>query len=216
VSKRGLHPPAGGARLTSAAGRSHRASASEGSLGKARSVLASRLRERLPEIQAAVTSRVYSISDPHEVSDPAYVLGLKGALATAVEYRLAVLEAGERQAPSVPPVLLARRGWRRETASCSTPSSGATSPATRSSATSWSKRRSGRRFRTRPFVACSQSRRRSATTCSLRSAPSTLGRRRTGRPPPLSGGARPSKACSPASSPITRNSATTLTTTTSR
>jgi hypothetical protein len=108
VSKRGLHSPAGGARLASAAGRSRRASASERSLGEVRSVLASRLRERLPEIQAAVASRVYSISDPHEVSDPAYLLGLKGALAAAVEYRLAVLEAGERQAPSVPPVLLAQ------------------------------------------------------------------------------------------------------------
>jgi hypothetical protein len=108
VSKRGLHSPAGGARLASAAGRSRRASASERSLGEVRSVLASRLRERLPEIQAAVASRVYSISDPNEVSDPAYLLGLRGALAAAVEYRLAVLEAGERQAPSVPPVLLAQ------------------------------------------------------------------------------------------------------------
>jgi hypothetical protein len=94
--------------LASAAGRSRRASASERSLGEVRSALASSLRERLPEIQAAVASRVYSISDPHEVSDPAYLLGLKGALSAAVEYRLAVLEAGERQAPSVPPVLLAQ------------------------------------------------------------------------------------------------------------
>lgn len=89
-------------------GSSDSRSGTTGSLGEVRSVLASRLGERLPEIQAAVASRVYSISDPHEVSDPAYLLGLNGALAAAVEHRLAVLEAGERQAPSVPPVLLAQ------------------------------------------------------------------------------------------------------------
>lgn len=74
----------------------------------ARSVVAARLRERLPEIQGAVATRVYAIADPHEVADPAYVEGLKAALAAAVEYRLAVLEVGERRAPAVPEVLLAQ------------------------------------------------------------------------------------------------------------
>jgi hypothetical protein len=74
----------------------------------ARSVVAARLRERLPEIQGAVATRVYAIADPHEVADPAYIEGLKAALAAAVEYRLAVLEAGERRAPAVPEVLLAQ------------------------------------------------------------------------------------------------------------
>jgi hypothetical protein len=75
---------------------------------EARTVVAARLRERLPEVQAAVATRVYSIADPHEVADPAYVEGLKAALAAAVEYRLAVLELGERRAPAVPEVLLAQ------------------------------------------------------------------------------------------------------------
>jgi hypothetical protein len=75
---------------------------------EARTVVAARLRERLPEIQAAVGTRVYAIADPHEVADPAYVEGLKVALAAAVEYRLAVLELGERRAPGVPEVLLAQ------------------------------------------------------------------------------------------------------------
>jgi hypothetical protein len=75
---------------------------------EARAVLASRLRERLPEIQAAVGTRVYSISDPQDISDPAYLEGLKAALIAAVDYRLAVLESGERQAPPAPPVLLAQ------------------------------------------------------------------------------------------------------------
>lgn len=74
----------------------------------ARSVVAARLRERLPEVQGAVATRVYAIADPHEVADPAYVEGLKAALAAAVEYRLAVLELGERRAPAVPEVLLAQ------------------------------------------------------------------------------------------------------------
>jgi len=74
----------------------------------ARTAIAERLRERLPEIQTAVATRVYAISDPHQVADPAYVEGLKAALAAAVEYRLAVLELGERRAPAVPEVLLAQ------------------------------------------------------------------------------------------------------------
>jgi len=74
----------------------------------ARTEVAARLRERLPEIQEAVGTRVYAISDPHQVADPAYVAGLKAALAAAVEYRLAVLELGERRAPAVPEVLLAQ------------------------------------------------------------------------------------------------------------
>ncbi len=76
--------------------------------GDPRALVAARLRERLPEIQTAVGTRVYAIADPHEVADPAYVEGLKAALAAAVEYRLAVLELGERRAPAVPEVLLAQ------------------------------------------------------------------------------------------------------------
>jgi hypothetical protein len=76
------------------------------SLVEARTGLAARLRERLPEIQEAVATRIYSIDDPYEVADPAYIQNLNGALAAAVEYRIAVLEAGERLAPAIPPSLL--------------------------------------------------------------------------------------------------------------
>jgi PucR C-terminal helix-turn-helix domain/GGDEF-like domain len=76
--------------------------------GEERALVSARLRERLPEIQTAVATRVYAIADPHQVADPAYVEGLKAALAAAVEYRLAVLELGERRAPAVPEVLLAQ------------------------------------------------------------------------------------------------------------
>jgi PucR C-terminal helix-turn-helix domain/GGDEF-like domain len=79
-----------------------------GSRAEPRAVLAQRLRDRLPELRSAVATRVYAISDPHEVADPAYLEGLNAALAAAVDYRLAVLEVGERRAPAVPEVLLAQ------------------------------------------------------------------------------------------------------------
>jgi len=75
---------------------------------EAQAALAARLRERLPELKTAIGTRVYSISDPREVADPAYLEGLNAALAAAVEHRLAVLEVGERRAPAVPNALLAQ------------------------------------------------------------------------------------------------------------
>ncbi len=78
------------------------------SVGGARSLLAERLRERLPELKTAIATRVYSISDPRDVTDPAYVEGLNAALAAAVEYRLEVLEVGERAVSDVPAALLAQ------------------------------------------------------------------------------------------------------------
>ena len=80
----------------------------QASTGEVRAGLAARLRARLPEVQAAIATRVYAISDPREVADLAYLGGLNAALAAAIEYRLAVLEAGERGAPAVPAVLLAQ------------------------------------------------------------------------------------------------------------
>jgi hypothetical protein len=70
--------------------------------------LAARLRERLPELEAAVATRVYAISDPHDVADPSYLQGLNAALAAAIDLRLTVLEVGEPHAPEVPPVLIAQ------------------------------------------------------------------------------------------------------------
>ena len=78
------------------------------SLDEACSALAARLRERLPELEAAVSTRVYAISDPHDVADPTYLEDLNAALAAAIDYRLTVLEVGERRAPAVPPVLIAQ------------------------------------------------------------------------------------------------------------
>lgn len=74
----------------------------------ARAELAARLRERLPEIQDAVATRVYAISDPRDVADPAYLERLNAAVAAATEYRLEVLEVGERRVAGVPAALLAQ------------------------------------------------------------------------------------------------------------
>lgn len=56
----------------------------------------------------ATATRVYAISDPHDVVDLGYLHGLDAAVAAAVDYRLAVLEVGERHAPAIPLVLLAQ------------------------------------------------------------------------------------------------------------
>lgn len=73
-----------------------------------RGLLAARLRERLPEIEAAISTRVHAISDPREVPDPRYVQGLDAALPAVLAYALAGLEQGERQLPEIPPALLAQ------------------------------------------------------------------------------------------------------------
>jgi hypothetical protein len=78
------------------------------SVEQARSLLSERLRARLPELKTAIATRVYAISDPRDVTDPAYVEGLNAALAAAVEYRLEVLEVGERRVSEVPAELLAQ------------------------------------------------------------------------------------------------------------
>ena len=132
------------------------------SLDEACSAVASRLRERLPEIQAAIATRVYAISDPHDVADPAYLQGLDAAVAAAIEHRLAVLERVSAAPRSFRRPCSHRLAWMRATAFPSTRSCVATSPATPSSGTSSSRRRSAPKSRARPFAACSARRRHSA------------------------------------------------------
>jgi PucR C-terminal helix-turn-helix domain/GGDEF-like domain len=78
------------------------------SIREQRMAVTAQLRRRLPEMQSAVATRIYAISDPREVADPGYLQGLNEAVAAAIEYRLEVLEGGERRAPGVPAVLLAQ------------------------------------------------------------------------------------------------------------
>jgi len=102
-----MHSHADGSRFATVAGRSRRASASVRSFDEACSALASRLRERLPELETTIATRVYAISDPSEVADPTYLHSLRGALTAALDYGLTVIELGERRTPGVPPSLLA-------------------------------------------------------------------------------------------------------------
>jgi AcrR family transcriptional regulator len=94
-----------GAHLKTPASRS--GSASTPSLDELCSLVVARLRARLPELEAAVATRVYAISDPREVADPTYLHSLNGALTTALDYALTAVELGERRAPGIPPALLA-------------------------------------------------------------------------------------------------------------
>ncbi|HXR31017.1 MAG TPA: helix-turn-helix domain-containing protein [Solirubrobacterales bacterium] len=81
--------------------------ASVRSLDEACSALASRLRGRLPELEASIATRMYAIADPRQVADPTYLHSLHGALTAALEHALDLIEHGERRTPGVPPALLA-------------------------------------------------------------------------------------------------------------
>ena len=91
-----------------AGGHGRRESADDLSLDEARAELAARLRERIPELEASIATRLYAIEDPREVADGGYVRGLHAALKEAVEYGVTALEVGERRLPEVPMALLAQ------------------------------------------------------------------------------------------------------------
>jgi len=77
-----------------------------GEAGAQAAALAARLRTRREEIEAAILTRVYSVSDPMEASDPTYTQGLRQAVATALDYGLAAIERDEERTPPVPGELL--------------------------------------------------------------------------------------------------------------
>ena len=104
MTNRGLHPLPDGSRFS--AEQTRREPSSAPSLEQACSTITARLRRRLPELEAAIVTRVYAISDPHQVADPSYLHSLNGALTTALDYALVAIELGERRAPGIPPALL--------------------------------------------------------------------------------------------------------------
>lgn len=78
------------------------APAASASLAAARDLLATRLRERSPELEAAVATRAYAIADPHRVADPSYRQRLDAALAVTVEHAISGLEHVARRAQELP------------------------------------------------------------------------------------------------------------------
>jgi hypothetical protein len=64
--------------------------------------LATRLGERRTEIEGAMLARVYAVSDPSEVEDPEYAIGLKDAVSAAIDYAIVVIEAAGRESAPVP------------------------------------------------------------------------------------------------------------------
>lgn len=68
--------------------------------------LADRLRERRPEIEQATLARVHAVSNPAEVEDPEYALGLKEAVGAAIDYAIAAIGAAGREPAPIPERLL--------------------------------------------------------------------------------------------------------------
>jgi hypothetical protein len=76
--------------------------------GSAPTALSERLSERLSEIEQAVITRIYAISDPTDTGDPLYLSGLRDAVRTALEYGLEAIERGDRSTQAPPAALLAQ------------------------------------------------------------------------------------------------------------
>jgi PucR C-terminal helix-turn-helix domain/GGDEF-like domain len=79
-----------------------------------RANLATRLRARLPEIERAILSRVRSLTEETEDEDPAYLVGLRGAVSAALAYGIEGVEEGLDRPAEVPPAITsqARRAAR--------------------------------------------------------------------------------------------------------
>jgi hypothetical protein len=86
---------------------------SNSSFERSRAELSARLRSRRPEIEQAVLTRAFSVTNAGEpvdpdTLDPTYLEGLRTAISAAVDYGMEIIERGEERAPSPPPVLLAQ------------------------------------------------------------------------------------------------------------
>jgi hypothetical protein len=75
---------------------------------EARALLAARVRERLPGLEAGLMTRASAIADPREVADPTYAQRLREALRRTVEHSLAGLENGGNRPPEPDDQVLAQ------------------------------------------------------------------------------------------------------------
>jgi hypothetical protein len=70
--------------------------------------LADRLRERHLEIEQATLTRIDSVADSPEGTDPEYTDGLRAAVTAAIDYGIEAVERSEDRPPPMPTVLLAQ------------------------------------------------------------------------------------------------------------
>jgi hypothetical protein len=70
--------------------------------------LSDRLDARREELEQTALARMRAIADPHAAPDPAYLTGLRAALAAGLEYSLSAVAAPTRQPDPVPIELLAQ------------------------------------------------------------------------------------------------------------
>jgi len=68
--------------------------------------LVERLRARRLEIEQAVLTRVYAISDPRQTKDPTYAEGLRTAVSAAIDFGLHTIEHGEEGMQPIPGALI--------------------------------------------------------------------------------------------------------------
>ncbi|HVA20160.1 MAG TPA: helix-turn-helix domain-containing protein [Solirubrobacteraceae bacterium] len=78
------------------------------SLQEVRAGLAERLRTRRPEIERAVFAHARAVSDLPGSEDAEYVVGLRAAVAAALDYTLTGIERGEQWPEPIPSVVVAQ------------------------------------------------------------------------------------------------------------
>ena len=68
------------------------------------------LRARQPQLEEELAARIHGISDPAQVTEQEYVIGLRDSVAVGVSYGIAVMEsaAADIQSPPIPARLLAQ------------------------------------------------------------------------------------------------------------
>lgn len=75
-------------------------------LARARTSLGDRLQVRRAEIEQAILTRVYGVSDTSGISDPEYAEGLRVAVSVAVGHGFTAIQHGDERIPPVPTALL--------------------------------------------------------------------------------------------------------------
>ena len=66
------------------------------------------MRARRTEIERAAITRICSVSDPAEISDPEYADGLRAAVGAALDYGIGAVERSEERSLPIPTALLAQ------------------------------------------------------------------------------------------------------------